>query len=426
MKRILVGVSVLALTTGTAFAAGLDRSGQSVSSIFAADGTTALTFGVVTPSITGKDAGGASYDVGKQFIQSGLTFTQSVGPRFNYSFILDKPYGVDVDYNADPLTSALGGTRADLNSSAMTVVGRFKVTDRISVFGGIGAQNIEAMVDLNGQAYAGPISTAAVARTVPGLEPAVLGAALAGDVAAATLIDTTYGAGTTAALGGAVGTAITGFNATGGYAFRMKESTSPNYVIGAAYEIPDIALRVAGTYRFEATHTATISEDLFGTTFDDTTPGYDNEIDFVAPQSFNLELQTGIAPGTLVTASYRWTEFSAVDIVPTALGSDLVNIEDAHRFTLGVARRFNDRFAGSMTLIFEPETGGKTVSPLSPTDGLKGISFGGQFTDGPIKLSGGVNYSWIGDADAGVAGTKAAEFRDNHAIGIGFKAEITF
>ncbi|WP_417208687.1 outer membrane protein transport protein [Antarctobacter sp.] len=426
MKNMLVGASVLALTTGSAFAAGLDRSGQSASAIFAEDGSTALTFGLVTPSVTGTDAGGSSYDVAKRYSQTGLSFTKSVNARFNWAFIADKPYGVDVDYNADPLTSALGGTKADLNSNAMTIVGRYKITDRISVFAGIGAQSIDADVSLNGQAYAGAIATAGVARTVPGLDPATLGAALRGDAAAATLIDTTYGAGTTAALGGAVAGAVGGFNATGGYTFRMKESTSPNYLIGAAYEIPDIALRIAGTYRFETKHTATISEGLLGTTFDGTTPGYDDEIDYVSPQSFNLEFQTGIAAGTLLTASYRWTEFSAVDIIPTRLGSDLVNLDDAHRFTLGVAKRFNDRFAGSVTLSYEPPTGNRTVSPLGPTDGLKGISFGGQFTEGPVKISGGINYSWLGDADAGVAGIKAAEFRDNHAVGIGFKAEVTF
>lgn len=426
MKNMFVGASVLALTTGSAFAAGLDRSGQSVSAIFAADGSTALTFGLVMPSVTGKDAGGSSYDIGKRYSQTGLTFTKSVNDRFNWAFIADKPYGVDVDYNADPLTSALGGTKADLNSKALTVVGRYKITDRISVFGGIGAQSIDAEVSLNGQSYAGAIATAGVAATVPGLDSALLGAALGGDIAAATAIDTTYGAGTTAALGGAVAGAVGGFNATGGYNFRMEESTKPNYLIGAAYEIPDIALRIAGTYRFETKHKATISEDLLGTTFDGTTPGYDDEIDYVSPQSFNLEMQTGIAPGTLVTASYRWTEFSAVDIVPSRLGSDLVNLGDAHRYTLGVAKRFNDRFSGSVTLSYEPTTGDDTVSPLGPTDGLKGISFGGQFTDGPIKISGGINYSWLGDADAGVAGIKAAEFRDNHAVGIGFKAEMTF
>jgi long-subunit fatty acid transport protein len=420
MNRFVAG-AVLALLSTQAQAAGLDRSGQSTNAIFAADGTASLSFGYVMPSVTGKDALGNKYDVGEAYSQTSLSYTNALeGTPFNYALIFDQPYGANVDYGGDPTTTALGGTSADLSSKALTFIGRYKFGERFSVFGGVGVERIEADVDLNGLAYAAPFATRAVASTVPGLDPQVLGAALQGDPAAASNIDTTYGAGTTARLGAGVRAQTGRFAGGGGYKFRMDQTTKPTYLIGAAYEIPDIALRIAGTYRFETDHSAdTVEYDIFrGTTR--------SSVDFVSPQSFNLDFQTGIMEGTLLTASYRWTDFSAVDITPTALGRDLVDSEDGHRYTLGVARRFSDAFAGSLTLSYEPEQDRGVISPLGPTDGLFGVSLGGQYSRDNMKFSGGVNYSWVGNTEVGTNGIEAARFEDNHVVGIGFKAEMTF
>lgn len=419
MKKSVSGASVLALMAVCAHADGLDRSGQSVSSIFAPSGTASASMGLVMPRVTGKDLAGNEYDAGEDYSLFSMTFTNAVNDRFNYSVILDQPFGANVFYDNDPLTTALGGTLADVDSTGLTFVGRFKITDRISVFGGIGVEQIDARVNLNGQAYAGAISTAAVASRVPGLDSTLLGAALRGDIAAAGAIDGAYGAGTTAALAAQVRTTMGGFNATDGYKFRMDRSTKPTYLIGAAYEIPDIAFRLAGTYRFETKHTSKISEDLLGTT-------YNNTIDYITPQSFNLDFQTGIAAGTLLTASYRWTEFGKVNITPTVLNRDLVTINDGHRYTLGVARQFNDEFAASLTYIFEPEDPDHIVSPLAPTDGMKGLSLGGRYKTDKWNISGSISYLGVTDADPGVADRKVARFRDNSIIAIGFKAEMTF
>lgn len=419
MKKVWLGASALALIAGAASAGGLDRSGQSILPIFDADNSGGFSFGYVMPSVEGTDALGNDYDVGESYSQIGASYTGAVNESFNYALIVDQPYGANIDYNNDPTTSTLGGTGADLSSEAVTFVGRYAFTDRFSVFAGLKAERVRADVALNGVAYAQAISTSAVASTVPGLSSETLGAALQGDPAAAASIDGTYGPGTTAALGGAVTAQIGSFFANGGYNFEMEDDTKPGYVLGAAYEIPDIALRFVATYSPEIKHKADTTETFYGMTVND-------EVEYVTPQSLNLDFQTGIAPGTLLTAGYRWTEFSAVDVVPTALGSDLVNLDDSHRYSIGLGRQFSDALAGSITLIYEPEGGDATVSPLGPTDGLFGVTLGMRFTDGPFKMSGGINYSKVGDADAGVADRSVAEFRDNSVIGIGFRAELVF
>ncbi len=418
MKTLLTGVAFAALTASASFAAGLDRSGQSVMSVFAPDGTAQVSFGVVLPSVTGKDTSGngtGSYDAGRWYTQTRVTYTREVNDRFSFSIIGDQPYGVDVKYATDPTTSNLGGTSGDLDSQAVTVVGRFKLGTRFSVFGGIGVQSINGLVQLNGLSYASAISTAAVAR-VAGVDATTLGNALLGDTASVAALG---GLGTVSALGAQVTTQAGNFLGTGGYKFDLEPTSAANYLVGAAYEIPDIALRIAGTYRFETTHKGDATETLYGTT----TAG---EVEFVTPQSFNLEMQTGIAPGTLLRASYRWTEFSAVQLVPQVLGEDLVDLDDTESYSLGLARQFGSRFAGSATLIYEPAWEDDQVSALGPRNGLFGISLGGRYTDGPLNISGGVNYSWLGDAKTEVADRVVATFEDNHVVGVGFQAQFSF
>jgi len=407
--------AILTASASSLGAAGLDRSFQSISPIFADDGF-ALSYGVVMPDVTGSDNGGpGSYDVGDTYQVPTLSYTRSINDQFNFSLIYDTPYGASTTYGGNPATDNLAGTGADLSSDSLGIVGRYKINDRFSVFGGIKAEQVEATVTLNGTSYAQAISVSAVANAAS-VDAGTLGAALQGDPTAVAALG---GAAVVGALGAQVTTQVTSFLTNGGYRFELDRSTQPVYLIGGAYEIPDIALRLAVTYHFETDHDASTTENIFGSTVNST-------INYKTPQSLNIDFQTGIAQGTLLTASYRWTEFEAVDVVPTALGSDLVNLDNGQRFTIGIARRFSDAFAGSVTLSYEPEGDDNLVSPLGPTDGLIGLSVGGQYSRDNMVISGGINYSKLGDAQAEVGNTGVATFDGNHSVAIGLRAEFKF
>ncbi len=408
----MAGLLVCAHTV-TGHAAGLDRSGQSVLSIFDESGTASISVLSVSPDVTGSDSVGTQYEVGESYTQTALTYTRQINDQFSFGLVIDQPYGADTFYNGDPTVAALAGTGANLSSEAVSLLAKYQITPRFSVFGGIKGEQVRATVNLNGTAYANAISVSAVAGATPGVDSATLGAALAGSPTAAAAIGAAL-----PTLGAAVGAQVAQFNADNGYAFRMDDEPTLGYVIGAAYEIPDIALRLAVTYHFETDHTGSTTETILGNTVNST-------VDYKTPASLNVQFQTGIAKDTLLTASYRWTDFSAVDVIPTGLGSDLVNLDDGERWTLGVARRFTDKFSGSVSLVYEPE-GDDLVSPLGPTNGLWGISIGGQYTDGNMKLSGGINYSMLGDAQAEVGGVSQASFSDSSSLAIGFKAEFVF
>jgi long-chain fatty acid transport protein len=106
------------------------------------------------------------------------------------------------------------------------------------------------------------------------------------------------------------------FTGSGGagasYVLAAEASTEIGYMIGGAYERPDIAMRVALTYYSETTHDVTASE----TTGLGTAP---TTFETSIPQQILLEGQTGVAPGTLVFGSLRWTDWTAFSIAPRSI-----------------------------------------------------------------------------------------------------------
>lgn len=364
MKTLAISVSALALSASMSMGAGLDRSGQSVSSIYSADGTVGLSYATINPSVTGVGTVAATeYDVGKSYTMTTFTYTNEISDGLTLGLIVDQPYGASVLYNGNPLASSLGGTGAELESQALSIIGKYDINEAVSVHAGLRRQSVEAEVSLDGIFYNGSIG--------------------------------------------------------GDYDATIEKSSSSGWLIGAAYEIPDIALRVSATYFTEVEHSANTTETIAGVVAD--VPG---TVDFVTPSAFNLDFQTGIAADTLLTASYRRSNYSDLDVVPNVLASDLVNLNDAQRFTLGVGRRFSDDLSGSVTLSYEPE-GDELVSPLGPTNGLMGISVGARYTVGEAIISGGVNYSKLGDAQADVGGNRA-DFTGNSSLSFGLKVEVGF
>ncbi|MEM6760606.1 MAG: outer membrane protein transport protein, partial [Pseudomonadota bacterium] len=273
--RVLALAAVAATAATSASAAGLDRSFQSISPIFNDSGTLSFSHSRVFPSVTGSDSTGANYDVGEDYSNTTLAYTHDISDTFTLGFIIDQPFGADVFYNGDPTANNLAGTAADLSSEAFTLLGKYKLNDRVSLIGGVKAQRVNrTTVNLNGLSYAGAISTSAVAR-VAGVDSGTLGAALQGDT---TAIAALGGLGVVSALGAQVTAQIGQFQADGGYSYEQDADTEYGYVIGAAYEIPDIALRFAVTYHSEIDYTVNSTETLLGNPISGTTT-------FVTPES---------------------------------------------------------------------------------------------------------------------------------------------
>jgi long-chain fatty acid transport protein len=198
MKKLTTAGAILLMMTSMATAAGIDRSGQSIGAIFEEGNYAELSFGSVTPSLsgvgfsTGFAPNTPTGNIAPSYIQLGMAYKSQLSDQFSLALIYDQPFGASVDYDVGG--SYVGGeSSAIVESDGVTLVGRYEINPNFSVHGGL------RYTQANG----------AYNRTAVPL-------------AGVTAYDSIYSNG-------------------GGF----------GYVIGGAYERKDIALRVAVTYSSE-------------------------------------------------------------------------------------------------------------------------------------------------------------------------------
>jgi long-subunit fatty acid transport protein len=184
------------------------------------------------------------------------------------------------------------------------------------------------------------------------------------------------------------------------------------YLVGVAYEKPEIALRVALTYASE-------TEFALDGTMGDLTARM--------PKSVNLDFQSGVAANTLVFGSVRWADWTAAHLTDSMAGVLADYTNDVLTYSLGVGRKFSDSFSGALTLGYEKGTG-ELASNLSPTDGYLSVGLGGTYTKDNMKITAGVRYVDLGGAVTEPAGAfpGGSTFSGNSAIALGLKVSFSF
>jgi long-chain fatty acid transport protein len=135
MRNFLTVGAALMLTTTAATAGGMDRSGQSIGAIFEDGKYVELSYGYVTPSVSGSIAGGAlgSGNVAPAYGNVGFAFKTDIDEKVSLALIIDQPFGANVSYGETDLGYPLSGTAAAVKSTAITAVGRYKFNENLSV-----------------------------------------------------------------------------------------------------------------------------------------------------------------------------------------------------------------------------------------------------------------------------------------------------
>lgn len=370
--RIRAGLAgFLASLATAATAGGVERSAQSIAVLFEEGRYLEIGGAHVSPSVSGVGGlvtpGAPSGSMTETFATFGAAYRADLDDTWSYAIVYEQPYGAAIDYpttiGGAPSTYFAAGSTATLAAHALIGILQYNLPSNLSFYGGIRAQTLVAEAD------------------VPFL---------------------------------------------GLYSAKGERDLAFGYLVGVAYEKPEIALRVALTYHSQIDHDLTTTENsALGA-------GRVSPTDINTPQALNLEFQSGVAADTLVFGAIRWVDWTAFEITPddynvVSGGGSLVSFaDDRVTYTLGLGRRLNESWSVAGSLNFEDHTGSPTGN-LGPTDGRWGATLAAVHKRGNMTLTTGLSYVAVGDADTQVgAAVPGGIFRDNHAWGAGIKVGFRF
>ena len=382
MKLSFISTAILlsTLPTSLVLAAGLDRSGQSISAFLQSGNYAEAGISVLDPTVKGKDLSGNSVsDMADDYYFANAAIKVQATEQISLGLIYDQPFGADATYQLDGSnfsSSTLNeGTQVEVKTQNLTALIGYQPTKNWNIYAGPVWQTVEADIALRGRSY----------------------------------------------------------QSLSGYNIKVDQEEAYGWLAGAAYSIPEIALRAAITYRSEIKHELDTSETFaLGAV---ARPNSNTEV--VTPQSVNIDLQSGVAKDTLAFANIRWVHWDQFAVKPTYLAAatqaargkaqNLIDYsDDQWSITTGLSHKFNDKWAGSASVGYDSGAG-NPVTTLGPVEGNWSIGLGAQYSPAQSYfIAAGVRYLWLGDADAQTGGNVVGSFEDNSALAYGMKIGYRF
>jgi long-subunit fatty acid transport protein len=313
---------------------------------------------------------------------------------------VNQPYGADAKYTAGFYT----GLEAHWSSDQIAALVKYDVSAGFSVYGGAKYVTSKAEIAIPDQMIRASIGQAA--------QDLAAQAALASGPLATQL----------ATQANTLGALAQNQQVNLAYNATTETDSQTALIVGAAYERPEIALRVGLTYEQGFTHSFASSETLpvqLGGSMNGKT-----EIEM--PRSITLDFQSGVAKDTLVFGMIRYSNWSVWEVRPplynAAFKDDVTSIDnDVTTYQLGVGRRLNDNLSVFGRVTYEEAKGG-VASRLAPTDGSTSIGIGATYRQDKLKITGGIEYASLGSA-TDASGTS---FTGSNALGLGVQIGYSF
>ncbi|MGY3436576.1 MULTISPECIES: OmpP1/FadL family transporter [unclassified Marinovum] len=388
MKYVASAASAACFVAGIAQAGGIERARPADSILFEEGNYVQFSFSQTTPSVDGDYpgfvGGGSTGSMANATQHIGFGLKMALADRLDFAIVLSQPYAADASYGA----GLYEGLTAEWRSTAVDLLVKYDVTDQVSVYGGPSLLTSSADINI-------PLPLANGASDPDGR---------AGPLPGSIVSD---------------------------YAASSSRETDLGFVLGAAFQIPEYAARVAMTYRSQIEHEFRADESYTQLSFPGGVPtmtpiATTTDTPIIMPQSLTLDFQSGVAPKTLVFGSIKWTEWSKWSVSPGAYesetGSEITGFDnDTFTYQLGIGRQLSDQFSVFARVGHESKKGGE-ASRLSPTDGYTSVGLGGSYTMGRAKITAGVEHAWLGDAESGTP----TKFSDNTATGFGLTLGFAF
>ena len=396
------------LPSTSVFAAALDRSGQSIAPFLQPGNYFEAGISVLDPDVSGKDTSqNDTGDMANYYYSPNAALKLQATEHFSIGLIYDQPYGANAQYSGknnfveNRPVPFKGGTSVTVDTEDLNLILGYQPNQNWNIYAGAVYQTLNSTVLLRGTSY----------------------------------------------------------SAYNGYDFKTGRDEAVGWLVGVAYQIPEIALKTSLTYRAKITHEMNAYEKhgaagmtgsaAFDAALNNINNTQGNPTEITTPQSVNLDFQTGIMANTVAFANLRWVNWKDFSIRPYKFGAasvlapvvnktgkkdgfDLVAYtEDQYSINAGVGRKINDHWAGNVSVGWDSGAG-NPVTTLGPTEGYWNVGVGVQYSPAPnYFIAGGVKYFWLGDAKA-QSGSQfntsgyVAEFEDNNAIAYGFKIGYKF
>lgn len=400
-KTALMATSALMLGATVAHAGGIDRSRLPYAAMFEKGNYVELGFSSVTPEVSGayvppaSVAGPNTGDMAENYTTLSLGIKTQLNDKLSVGLFLNQPYGADAKYSA----GFYNGLEAHWDSTQIAALVKYDVGNGFSVYGGVKRVQSSARIAIPDQMIRGGIQQRAQAEL------------LAGNVATATALNnfaTTAPAGSLA------------------YTAKAEDDDQMAFILGAAYEKPEIALRVGLTYEqgFSHNFATTETSGSFALALLPSTVTSTTKIEM--PRSVALDFQSGIAQDTLLFGMIRYSNWSVWEVRPLAYNAtfndNVTSIDnDVVTYQLGLGRKINDNLSLFGRATYEEAQGGE-ASRLAPTDGSTSFGIGAIWRQDNLKITAGVEYAKLGDA-TDASGTK---FTGNDAVGVGISIGYSF
>ena len=218
--------------------------------------------------------------------------------------------------------------------------------------------------------------------------------------------------------------------------YNVSGKNEQGYVIGAAYSIPEIALRAELTYQPKTTIQTTAAYTGAGNFL-----GFNNlsaATELALPDTYALSFQTGIAADTLLTASYRKANWSkaqinvnVANVAPFSSANIGTAFSDSEAYSVGIGRKFTENLSGSITYSKEEGSSATSTSLFTVSNGSEAISIGVQYKRDNMTISGGISQRTVGDVtvDPGLPAPLAGHtmiYSGNSVTAIGVKIAFAF
>ena len=382
LNKIYSAILLSTLPLTPAFAAGLDRSGQSISVFLQPGNYAEAGISVLDPTVKSSQLNVT--DMAEDYYFPSAAIKVQATDKISLGLLYDQPYGADSNYQVvGPLSIFSQGnesTSVEVKTHNVTALIGYQPTENWNFYAGPVWQTVEADISLRGLGYgASPTDP-----TKRGLS---------------------------------------------GYNIHLEQEEAFGWLAGFAYQIPEIALKAALTYRSEIDHKAKSVETFSSPRGVDTL--LTSNVHAVTPQSVNLDLQTGVAANTIAFANVRWVHWDQFAVTPkylkNASGNNLIDYsDDQWSANVGVGRKFNNKWSGSASVGYDSGAG-NPVTTLGPTEGYWNVGLGAQYSPAEnYFIQAGLKYFWLGDATAKAGKTELGNFEDNHALGYGMKIGYRF